>query len=87
MADIRSRALTLIREGRVVIRHALTQEDRRSPYRVSAVVYGHTGHHRVSYGPTMPLWNCSCGRQPVCAHIAATALVTGDPSLARREAA
>lgn len=86
MADIRTRALAAIREGRVRIRTATTRDGDPRPHFIVAVVYGHTGRHRVVYGPTMPLWNCSCG-QATCAHIAAVALVGGDPSLARKEAA
>ncbi|MBO3751581.1 hypothetical protein J5X84_36375 [Streptosporangiaceae bacterium NEAU-GS5] len=81
--DFRSRALAYGREGRVIVGLSATLPGERRPSLVAATVQGHQRLHRVAFYPTSG-WVCDCIRLKPCPHIAAVALVTGQPHLAGR---
>jgi len=84
MSDLRSRALSALRDGRVTILHARTRRTDRTPCELVAVVQGFTGKHVVDYDKGA--WTCNCDNPPPCAHVAAVALVTGHESPAAKPA-
>lgn len=79
MADIRAKALSYLRDGKVTISAATFAGTNRAPYDVLAYVDGHTGTRIIRYGSGE--WGCSCRKQG-CAHVAAVQLVTGHTSAA-----
>lgn len=82
MADIRTKALGYLRDGKVIVRRAASDDDgpRRATF-VRADVVGHNSVYLVSYGPHA--WSCTC-KTLDCAHVAAVQLVTGHPSKAAK---
>lgn len=79
-AQVRSKAQTILREGRLRLLKVVTTSNGRVDL-VDAVVYGYRGEHVVSYGMSgdMRSWACSCaeGRAgQVCPHVYAAELVT-----------
>lgn len=83
MADLRSRALGYVREGRVVVTTAATLPDARRPALVVATVRGHQAAYTVTLNPQSG-WACTCWRTDACAHLAAVAISTGAPGYAAR---
>lgn len=101
-SDLRSRALTYLREGKVTVVRADPHEERTRPVLVWAVVQGHYGAHKVA----MRRWRWTCHldlpegtpdprpaekqtecRLAECPHIASVQLVTGHLSAAEKPAA
>jgi hypothetical protein len=84
MADVRTKALSYLRDGKVRILHSLTQMDGpRVPYEVDADVEGFRSTYLVRL--TDGVWSCSChGSGEGCSHIAAVQLVTGHDSAAAK---
>lgn len=84
MPDLRAKALSYLRDGKVRVSHATSAGVSRTPYNVLAYVDGYTGVRLVRF--TANAWSCSCG-QDECAHAAAVQLVTGHRSAAAKPAA
>ncbi|MGR6922647.1 hypothetical protein ACU635_51050 [[Actinomadura] parvosata] len=80
--DVRSKACNYLRSGAVTLLDARSQDGVR-PWLVHARVVGHSSTYVVTLAEGA--WNCTCHRPAECAHVAAVQLVTGHPSLARRE--
>lgn len=80
--DVRAKACAYLRGGAVTVLSAATQDGPR-PWMVHARVVGHSSTYVVKL--IDGAWSCTCGRPAECAHVAAVQLVTGHPSLARKE--
>lgn len=80
--DVRAKACSYLRAGAVTLREVVTHEQER-PWVVYARVIGHSSTYVVTLAEGT--WNCTCHRPAECAHVAAVQLVTGHPSLARKE--
>ena len=84
MADLRAKALSYLRDGKVTILSARSERPERTARSVGAIVQGFHGEHWVR--GELAGWRCTCnGEAPAsdCAHIAAVQLITGHPTPAR----
>ncbi|WP_157253118.1 hypothetical protein [Nonomuraea typhae] len=81
MADVRTKALSYLRDEKVRILGANWSKPDLRPYRVSALVKGFHGLYWVRLNADG--WLCSCGTRD-CAHLAAVQMVTGYPSQASK---
>jgi hypothetical protein len=84
VADVRTKALGYLRDGRVRVLGANWNKPALRPYRVSAIVKGFHGLYWVRLQEPEN-WLCSCGTTG-CAHLAAVQLVTGYPGAADKPA-
>lgn len=87
MAEIRSSALSYLREEKVRVLDAVTPEGALRPVMVRALVQGHNRRYEVTFldqGGT-EVWTCTCGKPMVCRHAAAVALVIGRHSPATKQ--
>lgn len=80
--DVRAQACSYLRDARVTIREAISQDQPR-PWMVSARVVGYSSTYVVALADGA--WSCTCHRPAECPHVAAVQLVTGHPSLAQKE--
>lgn len=87
MADIRAKALSCLRDGRVAVLRARTNRGEVRPYEVVAMVTSSRGEHiRYCVDLTAGIgWWCTCEKNRECVHAAAVQLVTGWPTEARKE--
>jgi hypothetical protein len=83
MPDVRSKALSYLRDERVRVLFAETTKPNLRPHTVGALVQGFQGRYWVEFERNR--WLCSCGTAD-CAHLAAVQLVTGYPSVAAKTA-
>jgi hypothetical protein len=81
MSDVRSKALSYLREEDVRIIHADTPPGGTRPDEVRALVRGYQQTYRVVL--TAGVWSCVCGSDE-CAHVASVQLVTGYRSAASK---
>lgn len=81
--DVRSQACAYLRNGKVTVLAATWDGDARRADEVHAEVVGQSATYLV--GLSLKGWSCSCDRPADCPHIAAVQIVTGWPSLARRQ--
>lgn len=81
MPDVRSKALSYLREENVRILYADTPPGATRPDEVRALVRGYRDTYRVVL--TAGVWSCPCGADD-CAHAAAVAIVTGYRSAASK---
>lgn len=82
MPDVRSKALSYLRDGRVTLLTVNTAKHTLQPFAVGAMVQGFKGRYWVRLNAQG--WLCSCATAG-CAHAAAVQLVTGWPSAADKE--
>ena len=75
----RSKALAIVREGRLRITTVCWPTGHARALYVEAEVIGRRGRHQV--GLDREQWTCSCPDPSPCAHKTAAALVTGWPAL------
>lgn len=85
--DLRTRTLPILRDGRVSVRRIHTERGERWARAVEAHVVSSRDQERTYVVDLAPDtgWTCTC--KPLaddCAHIAATKMVTGWPTPARR---
>lgn len=86
---VRTKAMTYLREGHVVVHMAVRDTDGpRRPHTVTADVIGHNSTYLVTLTTTSSggCWQCTCHRED-CPHVPAVELVTGWPSEAARHGA
>jgi len=77
-------ACSYLSRGKVTVTNATPGDGQaRRPAEVVAIVEGNSGKYLVTLRDGA--WSCTCGRPAECAHAAAVQLVTGWPSLARRQ--
>lgn len=83
--DVRAKACSYLRAGKVTVTGAAaTKHDgHRRADAVHAYVDGHSSTYVVDLADGA--WTCTCHRPAECAHVVAVQLVTGHPSLARKE--
>ncbi|WP_141576195.1 hypothetical protein [Actinomadura sp. WMMA1423] len=81
MSDVRSKALSYLRDENVRIMHADTPPGGTRPDEVRALVRGYRGTYQVVL--TDGVWSCACGADE-CAHAAAVQTVTGYRSAASK---
>ncbi|MEV5710085.1 hypothetical protein [Actinoallomurus sp. NPDC052274] len=81
--DVRAKALGYLRDGRVTVSAATFAGLARVPYDVLAYVDGYRSTYIVRL--VLDTWACSCATAG-CPHVAAVQLVTGHPSVARKDA-
>jgi hypothetical protein len=92
----RAKSLAYLRDGRVRVVAAQSEESGQRPRAVWAIVRGHLDTYKVigcpADGGGVRAWRCDCGAPEMaevaeqCAHAAAVALVTGWPSAAAKTA-
>lgn len=83
MPDVRSKALSYLRDERVRILFAETVKPNLRPHTIGALVQGFQGRYWVEFDHNR--WLCSCGTTD-CAHLAAVQMVTGYQSAATKSA-
>lgn len=81
--DVRSKACSYLRDGRVKLHVAMPPAGTRLALHIEADVEGYSSTYVVRLNENG--WTCTCGNAEVCAHAAAVQIVTGWPSLARKE--
>lgn len=81
MPDVRTKALSYLRDGCVRVLKSDLRPGPRQPYIVMAHVDGHKSTYMVQLQDRR--WTCTC-HQSGCAHAAAVQLVTGYPSAAAK---
>jgi len=82
-ADVRTQACAYLRNGKVTVLSATWDGDGRRADAAYAQVAGRSATYLVEL--SLKGWSCTCERPADCPHIAAVQLVTGWPSLARRQ--
>lgn len=77
MTPLRSKALTVLRSGRLtVIRTASTADNTVAEF-TAKVQSSREGGATYAVDLAFGRWSCTCGSHDICAHIAAAQLVTG----------
>ena len=75
--QLRSKALAVLREGRLTVLHARHHGHQLSPHEVVARVKSSRGERVYAVDLLDGAWDCTCGNEAPCAHIAAAQLVAG----------
>lgn len=83
MPDVRTKALSYLRDERVRVLFAETVKPNLRPHTVGALVQGFKARYWIELEKGR--WLCSCGSSDPCAHLAAVQIVTGWPSAASKQ--
>lgn len=86
--EVRTKALAVLREGRVTICHARSDDCKSPPFElVARVTASQPGNGPWTVDMLDGWWSCSCPAPngTDCKHVAAVAMVCGYPSEARRD--
>ncbi|MFG1963173.1 hypothetical protein [Nonomuraea sp. NPDC049028] len=84
MPDVRTKALSYLRDEKVRVLFAETVKPNLRPHTVGALVQGFNARYWIELEKGR--WLCSCGSSTPCAHLAAVQIITGWPSAASKQA-